>query len=79
MATWSNGTKVYAEHGPDGECDGWYLERYADERTGCFLLEHGKRKDCARVHANGHCTYNNVACEPDDSRLLPLIAQVAPV
>ncbi len=27
VLTWSSGSKVYAEHGPDGKYDGRYLER----------------------------------------------------
>jgi hypothetical protein len=80
VATYSNGTKVYAEHGPDGQFDGrWYLLRYADGDTGYGLFERGKQKDSAFVSANGHCMYNGVACAPDNPRLLALIAQVAPV
>jgi hypothetical protein len=79
VATLSNGSKVYAEHGPDGQCDGRYLYRYADVHTSYFLWERGERKESAYVFADGRCTYNWNACAPDDPRVLALIAQVAPV
>ena len=73
------GTKTYAEHGPDGKCDGRYLYRYARGHIDYSLFERGKQKDSAYVYADGTCMYNDVACAPDDLRLLALIAQVAPV
>ena len=79
VTTNSNGDKEYAEHGPDGKNDGWYLARYADGDTSYGLYERGERKDFATVFANGRCYHNGVACAPDDPRLLALIAQVAPV
>ena len=79
VTTSSSGSKDYAEHGPDGQCDGRYFVRYASGTTGCFLFERGEQKDSARVFADGTCEYNDVACSPDDPRLLALIAQVAPV
>jgi hypothetical protein len=89
VVTYRNGTKVYAEHGPDGKCDGrnlgrWAggttdLDRNADGATGYFLFEHGKRKEYAYVYADGRCKYSDVVCATDDPRLLALIAQVAPV
>ena len=79
VATYSNGTKDYAEHGPDGQFDGRCLERDADGRTVYFLYERGEPKDSARVFADGRCTYNGLLCAPDDPRVLALIAQVAPV
>ena len=79
VLTWSNGTKEYAEHGPDGKFDGRRLDRYVDGHTWYGLLERGKAKDFARVFPNGSCKYNGVACAPDDPRVLALIAQVAPV
>jgi hypothetical protein len=78
VATWSNGTKEYAEHGPDGEFDGRYLDRNVNGTTYC-LFERGKVKGKAYVSANGRCSYNGEASAPDDPRLLALIAQVAPV
>ncbi len=75
----SGGTKEYAEHGPDGKCDGRHLYRNANGFTGYRLYERGKRKDSAIVSANGRCLYNLKACAPDDPRVLALIAQVAPV
>ena len=33
VLTLSGGTKEYAEHGPDGKCDGRYLFRSADLHT----------------------------------------------
>ncbi len=77
--TWSDGTKVYAEHGPDGKYDGRCLRRHADGTTGYGLYERGEQKEYAAVFADGSCYYNGLACAPDDPRLLALIAQVAPV
>jgi hypothetical protein len=79
VLTWSSGLKVYAEHGPDGKCDGRYLGRTANGDTDYRLFERGKAKDHAVVFADGSCTYNGEVCAPDDPRLLALIAQVAPV
>jgi hypothetical protein len=79
VATLSDGTKEYAEHGPDGQVDGRCLDRHASGGTGYFLHERSESKDFAFVYADGRCTYNHVACAPDDPRLLALIAQVAPV
>jgi hypothetical protein len=80
VSTHSDGSKGYAEHGPDGQCDGRYLGRYADGRTAYRLYERGEDKVYALVSAaGGYCMYNYVACAPDDPRLLALIAQVAPV
>ncbi len=79
VLTTSFGSKVYAEHGPDGKYDGRCLYRDADERTGYGLFERGEVKDSAAVFADGSCYYNDEACPPDDPRLLTLIAHVAPV
>ena len=79
VATYSDGTKVYAEHGPDGQSDGRCLRRYDDGDTFYWLFERGELKEYARVYANGSCKYNYYQCAPDDPRLLALIAQVAPV
>ena len=80
VLTYSNGAKDYAEHGPDGQCDGRCLDRNADGDTYYGLFERGETKDCAIVYADGsYCMYNYVACAPDDPRLLALIAHVAPV
>ena len=80
VATWSNGgTKVYAEHGPDGKYDGRCLRRHAAGDTFYYLFERGKRKEYAFVFAHGTCTYHGEDCAPDDPRLLALIALVAPV
>ncbi len=78
VATYRNGPQDYAEHGPDGQCDGRYLGRFA---VGTFyrLFERGKTKESVIVSADGRCYYNGEACAPDDPRLLALIAQVAPV
>jgi hypothetical protein len=79
VLTYSDGTKFYAEHGPDGQFDGRNLGRY-DGANFYGLFERGKRKEYALVYAAaGFCTYNYVACAPDDPRLRALIAQVAPV
>jgi hypothetical protein len=80
VVTWSDGSKIYAEHGPDGEYDGRSLDRWADGDTWYCLFERGgKEKERARVYADGTCTYNDEDCAPDDPRLLALIALVAPV
>ncbi len=79
VVTWPNGYKTYAEHGPDGKYDGRIFGRWTDGDTGYGLYERGKQKDSAYVYADGRCTYNGVACAPDDPRLLALIALVAPV
>jgi hypothetical protein len=81
VLTYSDGNKDYAEHGPDGKRDGRYLRRYADGATWYRLYERGEWKDHAYVSTDGtgRCTYNSVACAPDDPRLLALVAQVAPV
>jgi hypothetical protein len=80
VATWSDGSKQYAEHGPDGQCDGRYFGRSASGNTYYRFYERGGNlKDSADVFADGRCTYNNEACAPDDPRLLALIAQLAPV
>ena len=44
VLTWPNGSKSYAEHGPDGKYDGWYLGRDVDGITGYYLCECGKEK-----------------------------------
>jgi hypothetical protein len=79
VLTWPDGTKVYAEHGPDGKCDGRCLDRSADGDTVYFLFERGSPRDYTVVHADGRCVYNFGVCAPDDPRLLALIAHVAPV
>jgi hypothetical protein len=79
MLTWPSGAKEYAEHGPDGKCDGGYLHRHVNGRTDYILSERGKWKDHVVVSADGRCSYNCEACAPDDPRLLALLAQVAPV
>jgi hypothetical protein len=79
VVTYSGGTKVYTEHGPDEQYDGRCLYRWVDAGTYYCLFERGKRKESADVFANGRCMYNFVDCAPDDPRLLALIAQVAPV
>jgi hypothetical protein len=79
VVTHSNGYKEYAEHGPDGRCDGRNLIRSASGHTWYCLVERGKVKDRSHVRANGTCEYNGVVCAPDDPRLLALIAQVGPV
>jgi hypothetical protein len=81
VSTKSDGSKIFAEYGPDGECDGRWLVRYADGSTGHRIYERGKLKAGAFVYANGRCWYNEhhgEACAPDDPRFLALIAQVAP-
>jgi hypothetical protein len=79
VAMWPSGDKVYADHGPDGECDGRCLERFADGAIYHCLFDRGALKGHATVDADGYCNYNYGGCAPDDPRLLTLIAQVAPV
>jgi hypothetical protein len=79
VANYSNGYKVYAEYGPDGECDGRCLVRISSWDTTYYLYERGKEKEYLDVYAGGTCKYNYEYCEPDDPRVLALIAQVAPV
>ncbi len=79
VTTYSRGHKGYAEHGPDGKCDGRYLERDAKVYTYYRLYERGKSKQYAFVFADGRCKYNGEDCAPDDPRLLALVALVAPV
>jgi hypothetical protein len=80
VATYSDGYKVYAEHGPDGECDGRWFGRSVNGDTVYVLFERGKCKEYAHVFADGrYCEYNTGGCARNDPRLLALIAQVAPV
>jgi hypothetical protein len=80
VTTYLQGTKEYAEYGPDGKCDGRHLRRISNGDTWYRLFERGgKEKESAGVWANGRCEYNGEECAPDDPRLLALIAQVAPV
>jgi hypothetical protein len=79
VLTWSDGVKIYAEHGPDGQYDGRNVYRWFDGDSSYYLYERGEQTDYAIVRANGTCTYNGEACAPDDPRLLALIAQVTPV
>ena len=79
VATYSNGDKVYADHGPDGKYDGRCLGRFAHGDTYYYLYKRGKQKDSAIVSADGTCMYNGEDCAPHDPRLLALIVQVAPV
>ncbi len=79
VLTYSDGHKVYAEHGPDGQFDGRQLVRSAIGITWYRMYERGKSKDSADVFADGTCLYNGVVCARNDPRLLALIALVAPV
>ncbi len=79
VLTYSRGSRDYAEHGPDGQCDGRYFIRHANGGTAYYLFERGESKEHADVFADGDCMYNYELCAPDDPRLLALIAQVAPV
>ncbi len=79
VLTDSNGSKVYAEHGPDGQYDGRRFGRWAHGDTAYYLFERGEEKEYARPFADGRCKYNGDDCAPDDPRLLALIALVAPV
>ena len=79
VTSWSDGTKIYAEHGPDGQYDGRWFGRWADGTTWYGLWERGKAKESTYVYADGRCEYNDENCAPDDPDLLALIAQVAPV
>jgi hypothetical protein len=79
VVTRFDGSKLYAEHGPHGQCDGRNLLRDARGDTFYYMFERGEQKDWATLYTDGTCTYNGVVCAPDDPRLLALIAQVAPV
>ncbi len=79
VLTYSRGSNKNADHGPDGQFDGRYLDRVANGNTAYYLFERGERKGSAVVWADGSCTYNDEVCAPDDPHLLALIAQVAPV
>ncbi len=79
VLTYPRGTKQYAEHGPDGQCDGRRLVRFANGATCYRLFERGKSKEYVHLSADGRCTYYGVGCAPDDPRLLALVALVAPV
>lgn len=79
-ATVCTGSKIYAEHGPDGKFDGRYLDKSTSGMfTGYIVFERGVRKQQAWVWADGECDYNDDECAPDDPRLLALIAHVGPV
>ena len=79
VATYSNGYKEYAEHGPDGKYDGRYLIRSADGLAYYCMYERGKRKDSAYVLSGGRRLYNGEVCVPDDPRFLALTALILPV
>jgi hypothetical protein len=52
VVTWPTGNKVikvYAEYGPDGQCDGRCLVRWTDGDTFYFLFERGKLKEDHRA------------------------------
>ena len=61
VLTGSGGSKEYAEHGPDGKCDGRRLGRFVDfvdGDTDYGLFERGEEKEYAYVIADGYCEYN---------------------
>ena len=63
VATWLSGYKEYADYGPDGHYDGWYLWHNAYGGTGYRLDERGKHgKGSAFVSANGTCTFPAACC-----------------
>jgi hypothetical protein len=75
-------TTYYAEHGPDGQYDGRYMEHFEQGHIFCTtysLYERGKENDLAKVSDLGKCEYNGKDCAPDDPRFLALKALVAPV
>jgi hypothetical protein len=53
VATNFDGDKEYAEHGPDGKCDGRCLGRTSDRITYYYLFERGEPKEHALVFADG--------------------------
>jgi hypothetical protein len=73
------GSKIYAEHGPNGKFDGRYLDESANGFTGYIVFERGVRKQQAWVWADGECDYNDEECALYDPRLLELIKHVDPV
>jgi len=72
-----DGSKIYAEHGPDGT-SGRYLELDAEGVVAYIRFECGET-DQAVVFLGGECDYNGELCDLRDPRVLALIAQVAPV
>jgi hypothetical protein len=79
VLTWSDGSKGYAEHGPDGQCDGRYLVRWADGDTWYSLFERGEEKDSADLSADGTCEYNGESCRADYPPFVALQAKVLPI
>jgi hypothetical protein len=85
-------SKVYADHGQDGNYTGRYVDRddrrYVDrnrKQFACYIMFDGGAaaaagpKEQAWVFPDGECNYNGEVCAQDDPRLLAVIAQVAPV
>jgi hypothetical protein len=77
VLTTSDGSKVYAEHGPDGKSDGRCLDRWANGNTFYRLYERGG--EIIAVVDDYGAAYNGEDCALDDTRLLALIAHVAPI
>ena len=74
------GSKIFAEHGPDGTFHGRYVDKSTSGMfTGYVVFERGVRKQQAWIWADGECDYNDEECAPYDPRLLALIAHVDPV
>ena len=71
-------SKIYAEYGPDGKCDGRYLDR-GYGLTGYYVFERGAVKERGWTHSASEGEYDGAFCAADDPRLLALIAHVAPV
>jgi hypothetical protein len=44
VATWSDGSKEYADYGPDGKYDGRCLERWTGGNTFYYLFERGSKR-----------------------------------
>jgi hypothetical protein len=53
VLTYRNGTKEYAEHGPDGYFDGRYLRRWTNGHTWYCLFQRGDEKAFAIMRADG--------------------------
>ena len=77
FSPWYGDTKIYAEYGPDGKCDGRYLDR-GYGLTGYYVFEHGEVKERGWTGSAGS-EYDGAFCAADNPRLLALIAHVAPV
>ena len=75
----STGPRTTPSTAPTGSATGGNWAAMPTGGTHYRLYERRLPKAYATVSADGRCTYNSMACAPDDPRVLALIAQVAPV